>query len=652
MIINGRLSALLCVTLLCCGAPATAAEQGVTLNLKDADIRAVISTISELTGKNFIVDPRVKGKVTIISSRPMDKSQVYQVFLSLLQVQGFAAVPAGGVVKIVPALNARQDSVPLSSVEQPGRGDEVVTRVVQVQHINAAQLVPILRPLLPQQAHLAAHAGSNSIIISDRAANADRIVEIIRRIDQPSEGEIDVIPLQHASAAEVVRVLSSLERSAGKKPDATEGPFLVADERTNSVLLSGDKAKRLRLRAIITHLDVPTASTGNTQVVYLRYAKAADLAAVLSGVGRDLDRDKQAKKEVTQPSELNIQADESANALVISASPEPMKTLMAVIRRLDVRRAQVLVEAIIAEVSSDKAAELGVQWGIDGRPGENGILGVVNFSGFGSGLTNLVTDAPTISDGATVGVGDFTSSDVRFGALIRALEGDADTNILSTPTLVTLDNEEAEIVVGKNVPFVTGQFTNTGTSGSSVTPFQTIERKDVGLSLKVKPQINEGNAIKLDIEQEVSSISSSTSGATDLVTNKRSIKTSVLVEDGQMVVLGGLIDDSYDETTQKIPGLGDVPMVGGLFRYQGVKKVKRSLMVFLRPVILRDPALATQFASSKYSYIRGQQLLARERKVRLLAGEHKPLLPLSPEHQSAPRRRPAAALPPMPRDGR
>ncbi len=451
----------------------------VTLNLKDADISALISTVAAVTDKNFIVDPRVKGKVTVISSRPMNNDEVYQVFLSILKVHGFAAVPSGEVIKIVPDVNAKQDGIPTASDKQPGRGDEMVTRVVQVDNVAAAQLVPILRPLIPQQGHLAAYPATNVLIISDRARNVDRLVKIIRRIDQVSDSEIEIIPLQHASANEVVRVLTSLNRAApikGKVPGAAAGgQVLVADERTNSVLLGGDRATRLRMRAIISHLDTPLDSGGNTDVVYLRYAVAADIVDTLMGVGKVEEQEAGQGKRGGGSSRgsFDIQADEATNSLVITAPPDIMRTLRRVISQLDIRRAQVLVEAIIAEVSEGTARELGVQWLFNGAKDSEGPVGVVNFTNSGSLIADIINGAASVADGgafpaildnALLGFGRTNSNSFNYIGVLNAIASDANNNILSTPTLVTLDNEEAEIIVGENVPFLTGSFTSTGAS--------------------------------------------------------------------------------------------------------------------------------------------------------------------------------------------
>jgi general secretion pathway protein D len=639
---------LLLATLLWLSFTGQVLAETVTLNLKDADIGALISTVAEVTDRNFIIDPRVKGKVTVISTRPMDSNEVYQVFLSILKVHGFAAVPSGEVIKIVPDVNAKQDGIPTIGDGSPVRGDEMVTRVVGVDNVAAAQLVPILRPLVPQQGHLAAYPATNVLIISDRAGNVDRLVSIVRRIDQVSDSEIEVIPLQHASATEVVRVLTSLERAtpggaAGKGAAAAGGPVLVADERTNSVLLGGDRADRLRLRAIISHLDTPLETGGNTDVIYLKYAEAAEIVDVLMGVGQVEERGAaggakgKAAAAPSTRSEFDIQADEATNALVITAPPDIMRTLKRVIDQLDVRRAQVLVDAVIAEVGVDTSRELGVQWIISGINNGTGPLGLINFTNTGTQLTDIANaligaregvQIPTPNANVSLGAGRIDSEkDINFAGLMNALASDADTNILSTPTLVTLDNEEAEIVIGENVPFITGSFTSTGAGDSATNPFQTINREDVGLTLKIKPQINEGDAMKLNIEQEISNIADSVVGASDLITNKRSIKTTVMVDDGDVVVLGGLIEEQINESEQKVPLLGDIPLLGYLFRSTGADVRKQNLMVFIHPVILRDPAVTERYTNSKYNYLRALQLGREADGVNLMKQERHPVLP-------------------------
>jgi general secretion pathway protein D len=595
----------------------------IVLNLKEADLQALISMVSEETGTNFVVDPRVRGRVTVISGAPVSRDELYQIFLSVLRIHGFSAIPADGVVKLVPDALAKQAEVPTVVRPSERRGDEYVTRVISVTHVDAAQLVPILRPLVPQSGHLVASAESNVLIVSDSAANVDRIADLVARIDLDGREELELIPLRHASAAEVVRVLTGLQTGEER---ARARVYMMADERSNSILLGGDPRRRVAMRAMIGHLDT-RIEAGNIQVVYLRYAKAEELAEVLKGLvtGMDLPGNGEARARGA----VSIHAHDSTNALVLNGPPDVVRDLRVVIQQLDVRRAQVLVEAVIAEVSWEKATELGVQWGI-GDP--NSGVGLVNFNRTGSGIVDLAggIDAflrgalpipPSLGDGLFLG-GVGQSGSTTIAALLRALVADSSTNILSTPSLMTMDNEEAEIVVGQNVPFIAGR--SIEQSGQA---FDTIQRQDVGVMLRVKPQINEGNAIRLEIEQEVSAIAPGTTGAADLITSKRSLRTIVMVEDGQMVVLGGLIDDLLVQTQDKVPGLGDIPGIGRLFRYETARKEKRNLMVFLHPVIVQDGAVQDQLTASKYSYIRAQQLSARERGVLMMPSEVAPVLP-------------------------
>lgn len=607
------------------------AKDAVTLNLKDADIRVLIDTVAEVTEKNFIVDPRVKAKVTVVSSKPIAAEELYDIFLSILQVHGFSAVPVGDVIKIVPDVNAKQGPVPTVDRGEVNKGDQLVTRVVPINHVPAAQLVPILRPLIPQQGQLAAYQPSNILLISDRAANVNRLVKIISRIDRPDQSDIEIIQLQNAPAADVARTLSTLQQKDAKGGVLPGQPSVTADERTNSILLSGDKSTRLRLRGIIAHLDTPIGEGGDTQVIFLKYAQAEDLVQILTGVSKS-NIHARSKTKVTSAkvrktptasgnygsrNDVNIQADETNNAIVITAPPAVQQELRQVIAQLDIRRAQVLVEAIVAEVRLELAKELGASFAAysqDANGDANGPAVVTNLGSLTTTVLSAVNGAvPTNLTGLLVGGGDVGAGKTNFGILLKALSQDAATNILSTPTLVTLDNVEAEITVGQEVPFVTGQFSNTGSTASSVNPFQTIERKDVGLTLKLKPQINEGDAVQLEIEQESSSLAASTSGvsASDVITNKRTIKTSVLAQDGQVIVLGGLIDDSYRDTREKVPLLGDLPVIGNLFRFNGTSKTKQSLMVFIRPVILRDAETANAYTERKYSYFRDRQLDAQ-----------------------------------------
>ncbi|MEJ2589946.1 MAG: type II secretion system secretin GspD [Candidatus Thiodiazotropha sp.] len=618
---------LVLASLLLC---ATAQAEQITLNLNNADIEALIKTVSEQTAKNFVIDPRVKGKVTVISAHPMDRNEFYQVFLSILEVHGFSTIPSGDVIKIVPDVKAKQSAIPTITGPSNLPGDQVVTRIIQVKNITATQLVPILRPLIPQEGHLAAYPATNVLIISDRRQNVDRLMKIIKDIDQVSDSTIDVVTLQHASAAEVVRILNGLQDPATK--GGSTSIKLVADERTNSVLVSGDPTARLRAKVLIEHLDTPFDNDGNAQVIYLKYANAKDLVSVLTGVSESMDKNKQTGAAAGKPTvPINIQADEASNALIITAPPDQFRALEGIVRKLDIRRAQVLVEAIIAEVSYDMTKKLGVQWIVDGTPDGSGPVGVINLgspsiSSVGTAIASGT--GVSLGSGTFIGAGRFNSSSVNFAALVQALDSDTTSNVLSTPSLMTLDNQEAEIVVGQNVPFVTGSYTSTGGTSSSVNPFQTVQRQDVGLTLRVKPQINEGNAVQLEIEQEVSSIdNTAVTGASDIVTKKRQIKTVVMVDDGSTVVLGGLIDENLQQAEEKVPLLGDVPLLGALFRANTTTKVKRNLMIFLRPVIMRDAATNTEIASSKYNYFRAQQLDMKQKGIRMMSSDETPVLP-------------------------
>jgi general secretion pathway protein D len=587
--------------------------EDVTLNFSDADLVAVINSVSQITGKNFIIDPRVKGKVTVVSSKPLNEEEVYNVFLSILQVHGFATVPTANAIKIIPDATAKQSSTPYDAASRSPE-DQLITRVLTIKHINAAQLVPILRPLVAQQGHLAAYPATNVLIISDRASNILRIDRIIAEMDKEVDSDIEIIKLKHAFSAEVVRLLTSLNLGAAdQKAQAGGGIKISADERTNSVLLIGERSERLKYRAIIADLDSPVESSGNTHVVYLRYASATNVAAILGGVGQEAIK-AEAKNVGASGGggageSVNVQADEDSNALVITAPASIFPSMRSVIQQLDIPRAQVHIEAIIAEVSLDTVNELGVQWAAydEGTAFFTSRFdGQVPLENFANAITGGEIAQGLIPTGATLGLGNISSGGLSFLTLIRALSGDGDTNLLSTPSIVTLDNQEAEIVVGQNVPFITGQ----STSGSSDTnnPFQTIERQDVGISLKVKPQINEGNAITLEIQQEVSAIAASSRGAVDIVTTKRSIDTTVQLEDGEMLVLGGLIDDSYIDNEQKIPLLGDIPILGALFRNKATTKVKRNLMVFIRTTVIKDPAKARILSQNKYNYMRNLQI--------------------------------------------
>jgi general secretion pathway protein D len=618
----------------------------ITPAFRDADLSVIVEAVSQLTGKTFIVDPRVRAQVTILSTTPMSPDEFYQAFLSILQVHGFVAVPAGNIIKIIPDANARQ--VPANDL--PGtvnpNSDEIVTQVISVRNVSAAQLVPVLRPLIPQYGHLVAYPASNSLIISDRANNVNRLMRIIQRIDQAGDEEVEIIQLENASAAEIVRVVNALSAGPQAQQEAPGvSAKLVADDRTNSVLISGEKSQRLRLRTLVTHLDTPLETGGDTQVWYLNYADAEDIAGKLkeqiTGITQAAPGGAPGAAATPQAAadrSTVIWADAQTNALVVTAPPKIMRQIRTVVDRLDIRRAQVLIEAILVEISTTKAAEFGVNFAIDGTGDDDNIVPVGLFNnpvgGFSIGsILAAINDPDTLTTaglpaGLTLGGGRFKDTGVNFAVLLRALRSDGNSNILQTPSVTTLDNEEAEIKVAQEVPFITGQYTNTGqTNQGTVTPFQTIQREEVGNILKITPQINEGTSVQLKIEQENSSVTQGVQGAVDLVTNKRTISTTVLVEDGGVIVLGGLITDSVLEGETRVPILGSIPIIGELFKTRSGAKEKRNLMVFIRPTILRDPQAAAIETNAKYSVLRNQQLARRNGKVTLLPGEAQPLLP-------------------------
>ena len=624
-------------------------EGTITPNYKDADLSQIIEAVSAVTGKNFIVDPRVRAQVTMLSSTPMTPAAFYEAFLSILQVHGFVSVPSGDVVKIVPDANARQlpaNDLP-SSVSSTS--DEIVTQVIAVRNVSAAQLVPILRPLIPQYGHLAAYPSSNMLIISDRAANVSRMVRIIQRIDQSGDAEVDVIPMQHASATEVVRIVTSLYATGGEGAGAPTVK-IVADDRTNSVLVSGERSQRLRLRTLVTHLDTPLDSGGDTQVRYLRYADAEKIAGKLreqiqgitaaaqggaGGAGGTGPAPPPMPQGAVDRS-IGIWAEPETNALVVTAPPKIMRSVMAIVDRLDIRRAQVLVEAILVEVSGDKSMDLGINWVVADTDGGNDLpAGGFNSPVDGVGIGEVIAGArdpdsiTSFPRGLTLGVGQLVENGTSWAALVRALEGRGNTNIIATPSVVTLDNEEAEIKIAQEVPFITGQFTTDATGGGVNNPFQTVTREEVGNILKITPQINEGDSVALKISQEASSLAASSQqvSSTDLITNKRTITTKVLVEDGGIIVLGGLISDQVNESKQQVPFLGSIPLIGELFKTRSVDKIKTNLMVFIRPRILRDGVDAMIETNAKYNYIRDQQLGYKKGKVPLMPGERQPTLP-------------------------
>ncbi len=570
----------------------------LTLNLKNMEMVTLINTVSQVTGKNFIVDPRVKGKVNVVSTTEIDNDEFYHLFLSILQVHGYIAVEGDGFAKILPQTHIKNNSAMLSATAN----DHIVTTTIPILNVAANQMIPVLRPIISQHGHLASYTPSNTIIVTDTQANIARLKNVIGQLDKEIDEDYEVITLENASADEVAKVIKSLLPTNNKQ---TSNPLTIAvDRHNNQIIVGGASAKRLKVRFLAKELDKHQDKEGGTSVVYLRYANAKDILPVLQNIAKQTMSDN--KGTAQGNGNANIQADESTNAIIITASTSISKDIKKVISKLDIRKAQVLIEAIIAEISSNDSSELGIQWLARGSGG----VGLINFTGqipaLLAGLGGDVSSvAGAIGTGATIGAGSFDSTTKNgFGAVLNALEGQGKVNILSTPSIVTLDNEEAMIMVGQEVPFIT----NTEIKSVGSNPFQNYERKDVGLMLKVKPQINEGDTIKLSIEQEISNIIPG-SNASDLITSKRKIKTSVMVANGKILVLGGLMDDVVRDSESKLPVLGDIPILGGAFSYKTKKKEKRNLLIFIHPTILTDQNTANNVSEQKYKYIRAQQLL-------------------------------------------
>jgi general secretion pathway protein D len=650
-------------------APQVKSEDGPTItpNYKDADLSQIIQAVSEVTGKNFIIDPRVNAKVTMLSATPMSPAAFYEAFLSVLQVYGYVAVPAGKVIKIIP--NTDQRVVPANDLPAnvSATSDEIVTQIISMKNVSAAQLVPILRPLIPQYGQLAAYAAGNMLIISDRASNVSRIVRIVQRMDESGDEPIEVIALHNASAADVVRIVNSINQGGQGAEGAAAAAKIVADERTNSILLTGEKSQRLKLKALIINMDTPLATGGDTQVRYLRYADAEKISDKLKG-----QASASAKAQGGPPTagtggggasnvdaSVTIWADVSTNALIITAPPKIMKSLMAVIDKLDIRRAQVQVEAIIVEIDVNKSANIGVQWLLDG--GNSYGYGVTNLPGSGTSIVDLAAtvlgatgsttnsalnnttttgvtgttglSSSTVGTGATFAIGTYNSNTKRgFAALIQALRSDGSSNIISTPSLITMNNEEAEVKVTQEIPLITGSYSSSTASVSGTTsPFTTIQREEVGTILKVTPHINEGNSVQLKIEQEDSSPGAKLANSADISTNKRSIKTTVLIEDGGVIVLGGLMSDTVLESEDRVPGLGSIPLLGNLFKSRSGSRQKKNLLVFIRPKILRDANATETTSETQYNDLRQNQKSLNNGHITLLPGQKQPAVqPIPP----------------------
>ncbi len=630
------------------------------INLRDADLTAFINEVADITGKNFAVDPRVRGNVTVISNKALNKNEVYDLFLGVLNVNGVVAIPSGNTIKLVPDSNVKNAGVPYD-LRNRASGDQVVTRVIWLENTNPNDLIPALRPLMPQFAHLAAVAGTNALIVSDRASNIYQLETIIRNLDGTGKNDIEAIRLQSSQAEEIISLLESMSSTGAAKTATGSRVRIIADNRTNRILVKGDVATRKRLRQMIEMLDVPSADRlGGLKVFRLKYASAKNLAEILQGLvtgqsvkpsGNNVEKSSDnrsssnmntanqgegSSSSIATPSinlnsnadrnqnsitsfnsaGVSIIADSSQNALVVKAEPQLMREIESAIQQLDTRRQQVLIEAAIIEVSGDDADQLGVQWALgDISSG----VGLINFSNVGSSLSNLAAGyltggaglASSASKiiGSAVAVGDYQEgadgSRKLYGALIQALKSNTKSNLLSTPSIVTMDNEEAYIVVGQNVPFVTGSVT---TTASGVNPYTTVERKDVGVTLKVVPHIGEGGSIRLEVEQEVSAVQESKGQAQDLVTSKRAIKTAVLAEHGQTVVLGGLISDNLIYSRQAVPGLSSIPGIGRLFRSDSNSNEKRNLLVFIHPTIVGDAAEIRRLSQQRYDQLFSLQL--------------------------------------------
>lgn len=604
-------------------------DDKVVLNFTNADIPSVIKAVGELTGRNFVIDPRVKGTIIITSAKPVSRDLIYPILLSALRMQGYAAIEGPGATKIVPETEAKH-SLKVTRGKQIGEsGDRIVTQVYPLQHESAAQLLPVLKPLIGPNNMISVLPSSNALIITDYADNLHRLNAIIEAVDQPMSSDAVQINLRHVSAIDMAQTLARLMMENNAAATDTQNRIvIVPDVRTNSLLVrSGSPSRIQMLRGLAEKLDAPGAQGGNIHVVYLRNADARKLAETLRGILATSP----AAAPVAQPAQgaapaaipgggdgSMVIADQATNSLVISASDHAYNMLRAVIDKLDTRRAQVYVEALVVEVTAEKAAEFGIQWQDLGNINDSGanFFGGTNFGARGSGtnIVDVAVNPGSVGRGLNVGVVSGTvnipglGTITNLGMLARALEADTNANILSTPNLLTLDNEEAKIVIGQNVPFVTGQYAQTGSS-TTATPFQTIERRDVGLTLKVRPQVSEGGTVRMQIYQEISSLrpTSTATRTADVITDKRSIESAVLVEDGRIIALGGLIQDTLQDAVDKVPLLGDIPVLGNLFRSETRNRQKTNLMVFLRPHVLRDANSGLELSESRYEYIRNRQ---------------------------------------------
>ncbi|MGO2136664.1 type II secretion system secretin GspD [Marinobacter sp.] len=582
------------------------------LNLKDADIRAFVTQVADITGYSFVVDPRVKGKVTVLSSAPMNKNEIYDLFLAVLNVHGFTAIPGEEVIKVVQQVDAKQ------SAEVLGRfpsipSEQLITRVIQINNANALELVPILRPLVAKYGHLAGVAAANALIISDHSSNIKRMEQIVRELDSPSKYEVEVIKLKEAWVGDMVTLLQELapdELGRGGSDQSARKYSVTADERSNRLILRGDESFRGKIRGLITQLDQPSASGGATKVIRLKHADAKNLTEILNGVMGERTKEgtggAASGGASTRPQgSFTVFADEGLNALVVRGEPSLMQEAEEIVAALDVRRAQVMIEAAIVEISDELGQDLGVQVALGDESGSSTPVMGTNFGNVGQSLGDVLSAiltesaiAPAVG-GITVGAGQRNENGISWGVLLQALSTSAAANLLSTPSLITLDNQESEIIVGQNVPFRTGQSTVTG--DGTTNPFTTIERRDIGLTLKVTPTISADGLVRLVVEQTTESVADSIEDASDIVTNKREIKTTVLADDGETIVLGGLTRDDYMVNRSKVPLLGDIPYLGRLFSSESERRVKRNLLVFLRPKIMLGKSDAVAATSEKFN---------------------------------------------------
>ena len=571
---------------------ATGADK-LTMNMRDADIHALIQWVSDNTGKNIIVHKAVQGNVTVLSPSPLTPDEAYQVFLSVLQVHGFAAIETAQALKIVPINLAKNGAIPL---ENSSATADMVVSVMKIQNVSAVKLAAILKPLASSEAVLTTYAPTNALVIADHSSNIASLKQLIKQLDVASDSEIEVIKIVHADAKAIESSLTTLMSAIGDKGESLTFSLSV-DERSNTILMAGDPAKRKQFKNLIKQLDTPLEGQGNTQVVYLHYVSAQEVAPILKSLATSIQSNQK------DSNKINIESSESANALIINAPPSILNTMKRVISELDIRRAQVLVEALVVEVSGTTANDIGVTWITDS--GSGNAVGGVNTLGDLALLDGSLAkgDAPLtfLSRGLTFGY--YEKGNLQ--AAIRALNATQNANILSTPTIVALDNEEASLLVGQNVPFKTGQTTSAASTTND--PFTTIERQDIGISLIVKPRINEGDSITLEIRQTTESIAPSVETASDIITNKREIITKALIKDDQILVLGGLISEEETEVQKKVPLLGDLPFLGALFRSKAINRDKKNLMVFIHPVILKDEVQIRDITQRRYNFMKDLQ---------------------------------------------